>query len=88
MADDAVRAPIGPELDLHPFHPRDIPSVVGDYLREAVLASSSDVRRVLGRWKSVQRAIVQAMLERHPLVAASRMDMRAVRFGTTSRGVP
>jgi len=32
---DPIRIPIGPELDLHTFHPRDIPSVVEEYLHEA-----------------------------------------------------
>jgi DNA-nicking Smr family endonuclease len=61
--------PIGPELDLHPFAPRDIPSVVEEYVRAAHAAGLRRLRLVHGRGRGVQRGIVQATLERHPLVA-------------------
>ena len=67
--DDPVEVPIGPELDLHSFAPRDIPSVVEEYLNEAAAHGLTDVRLVHGRGRGVQRGIVQAALERHPLVA-------------------
>ncbi|MBS1817957.1 MAG: Smr/MutS family protein [Acidobacteria bacterium] len=75
--DDAVVVPIGPELDLHSFQPRDIPSVVDEYLHEAVNAGLAEVRLVHGRGRGVQRGIVQALLERHPLVAAFSDDPRS-----------
>lgn len=64
------RVPIEHELDLHPFHPRDIPSVVDEYITAAYERGFSDVRLIHGRGKGVQRGIVQAVLERHPLVAS------------------
>ena len=67
--DDPVEVPIGPELDLHSFAPRDIPSVVDEYLVEAAAHGLTEVRLVHGRGRGVQRGIVQAALERHPLVA-------------------
>ena len=63
------RVPIEDALDLHPFAPRDIPSVVDEYLRAAHAAGFREVRLIHGRGKGVQRGIVQAALERHPLVA-------------------
>ena len=77
MSDDLVSVPIGPELDLHPFQPRDIPSVVAEYLREAALASIPEVRRIHGRGRGVQRGSVQSVLDRHPLVAEFWDDSRA-----------
>ncbi|MGC4085167.1 MAG: Smr/MutS family protein [Vicinamibacterales bacterium] len=65
---DAVVVPIEPELDLHSFQPRDIPSVVDEYLHAAVAAGFATVRLVHGRGRGVQRGIVQQLLERHPLV--------------------
>ena len=62
------RVPIGPELDLHSFHPKDIPSVVEEYVHAARSAGFGEVRLVHGRGRGVQRAVVQAALERHPLV--------------------
>jgi DNA-nicking Smr family endonuclease len=65
---DPVRLPIEPQLDLHPFAPRDIPSVVEEYVNAAHEAGLREVRLIHGRGKGVQRGIVQAALERHPLV--------------------
>ena len=67
--DKPVDVPIGPELDLHSFAPRDIPSVVEEYVVEAVAKGLTEVRLVHGRGRGVQRGIVQAALEKHPLVA-------------------
>jgi DNA-nicking Smr family endonuclease len=68
VADDAHRVPLERELDLHAFAPADIPSVVDEYIRAAHDADLREVRVVHGRGKGVQRAVVQAVLDRHPLV--------------------
>ena len=64
-----MRIPIEGTLDLHPFSPRDIKSVVEEYVNEAHAAGLSEVRLIHGRGVGVQRGIVQQALERHPLVA-------------------
>ena len=69
MPDDPIRIPIEAELDLHPFAPRDIPSVVQEYVDAAAEAGLTEVRLVHGRGRGVQRGIVQQALERHPRVA-------------------
>ena len=61
--------PIEDVLDLHPFHPRDIPSVVEEYLREAAAKGLREVRLIHGRGRGFQRQVVQELLARHPLVA-------------------
>ncbi|HXW05811.1 MAG TPA: Smr/MutS family protein [Vicinamibacterales bacterium] len=63
------RVPIEPVLDLHAFHPKDIPSVVEEYLFAAHEAGLRELRLVHGRGRGVQRGRVQATLDRHPLVA-------------------
>jgi DNA-nicking Smr family endonuclease len=68
MDDLPHRVPIERELDLHAFAPRDIPSVVDEYVTAAASAGLPDVRIVHGRGRGVQRGIVQATLDRHPLV--------------------
>jgi len=60
--------PIEPELDLHAFAPRDIPSVVEEFVRAAHEAGLRELRLVHGRGRGIQRGIVQQALERHPLV--------------------
>lgn len=62
------RVPIEDSLDLHTFSPKDIPSVVEEYVHAAQEAGLREVRLIHGRGKGVQRGIVQNVLERHPLV--------------------
>ncbi len=69
MDDDAFRLPIDGLLDLHSFAPRDVASVVTEYINEAHAAGLREIRVVHGRGRGVQRGIVQSTLERHPLVA-------------------
>ncbi len=66
---EPVRIPIEDALDLHAFAPRDVPSVVDEYLRECVARGFAEVRLIHGRGIGVQRAIVHSLLARHPLVA-------------------
>jgi DNA-nicking Smr family endonuclease len=66
---DAFPLPIDGTLDLHTFDPRDVPSVVDEYVRAAHAAGLREIRVIHGRGRGVQRGIVQAALERHPLVA-------------------
>ncbi len=67
-AADVVRLPIEPTLDLHPFAPRDIVSVVNEYLQSAHAAGFREVRLIHGRGRGIQRGRVQSTLEEHPLV--------------------
>lgn len=70
VSPDPHRVPIERELDLHPFAPQDVVSVVEEYVRAAAERGLTEVRLVHGRGKGVQRGLVQAALERHPLVEA------------------
>jgi DNA-nicking Smr family endonuclease len=65
---DPHEIPIEDSIDLHTFHPRDIPSVVDEYIRAAHERGLKEVRLIHGRGKGVQRGIVQSVLEKHPLV--------------------
>jgi DNA-nicking Smr family endonuclease len=64
-----MQLPIDGVLDLHAFLPRDVASVVAEYVNEAHRLGLREIRIVHGRGKGVQRGIVQATLDRHPLVA-------------------
>ena len=64
--------PIDTVLDLHTFAPRDVKSLVEEYLRAASEAGLTEIRLIHGRGTGTQRAIVQAVLERHPLVECFR----------------
>jgi DNA-nicking Smr family endonuclease len=62
------RIPIEATLDLHAFAPRDVTSVVEEYVTAAHDAGLREIRLIHGRGRGVQRGIVQQALERHPLV--------------------
>jgi dsDNA-specific endonuclease/ATPase MutS2 len=79
---EPVRVPIESEIDLHAFNPRDIPSVVEEYIEAAADAGFREVRLVHGRGRGVQRGIVQATLDRHPRVLEFRDD-KAAHLGAT-----
>ena len=68
MNDEPVPLPIEDAIDLHTVAPRDIPSVVEEYVNAAHEAGLREVRLIHGRGKGVQRGIVQAALEKHSLV--------------------
>jgi len=70
VVDDPHPIPIEPSLDLHTFQPRDVVSVVEEYVNSAHAAGLREIRLIHGRGKAVQRARVQQALERHPLVEA------------------
>jgi DNA-nicking Smr family endonuclease len=81
----AHRIPIEDHLDLHAFSPRDIKSVVEEYVNAAHGAGIREVRLIHGRGKGVQRGIVQQALERHPLVAEFWDDSDAHLGATVAR---
>jgi DNA-nicking Smr family endonuclease len=68
MEDGPFHVPIEDSLDLHAFAPADVRSVVDEYVREAHAAGFREIRLIHGRGRGVQRSLVQAVLERHPLV--------------------
>jgi dsDNA-specific endonuclease/ATPase MutS2 len=70
--EDVVVMPIEDSIDLHTFAPRDVASVVEEYLYEAQNKGFEEVRIIHGKGKGVQRRIVRGVLERHPAVESFR----------------
>ena len=66
--DEPIAVPIEDALDLHTFAPRDVASVVEEYLAAAAARGFRDVRLIHGRGIGVQREIVRGVLSRHPAV--------------------
>ena len=64
----SYEVPIEGTLDLHSFAPRDISSVVEEYVTEARSQGLVEVRFVHGRGTGVQRRTVHTVLKRHPRV--------------------
>jgi DNA-nicking Smr family endonuclease len=70
--EEPVVLPLEDNLDLHPFPPGDIPSVVEEYLEQCKEAGLTEVRLIHGKGKGVQRNMVRALLSRHPDVLSFR----------------
>ena len=84
--------PIDGTLDLHPFKPLDITSVVEEYVIEAHNQGLVELRFVHGRGIGVQRRAVHTALERHPFVLEfwdapeSRLGATMARIAATAAG--
>ena len=66
--EDPIVLPLEDAIDLHPFAPKDIPSVVEEYLDQCHKAGFHEVRIIHGRGKGIQRQIVRSLLEKYPQV--------------------
>jgi DNA-nicking Smr family endonuclease len=65
---DPVVLPLEDVLDLHPFAPKDIRSVVEEYLTQCCEAGFSSVRVIHGKGRGVQRESIRTLLARLPFV--------------------
>jgi DNA-nicking Smr family endonuclease len=65
----AVPVPITDSFDLHSFLPRDVASVVGDYLAEAKTMGFREVRLIHGKGIGARRAEVRRLLAKREDVA-------------------
>lgn len=72
FGDEPIVLPVEETLDLHTFHPREVKTLVPDYLDEAADSGFTEVRIIHGKGMGALRRTVQAILERHPRVAAFR----------------
>jgi DNA-nicking Smr family endonuclease len=62
QAEGPVEIPITGDLDLHPFDPREVRSVVQEYVRSCRERGILRVRLAHGRGRGVQRAAVRRVL--------------------------
>jgi dsDNA-specific endonuclease/ATPase MutS2 len=75
---------LGDVLDLHTFSPRDVKSLVGDYIDDCAERGFTHVRIIHGKGKGVLREIVHSVLAKHPAVASFRLgDESAGGWGAT-----
>lgn len=65
---EPIRIPIEDFLDLHTFHPRDIPNLIEDYLEECLRLGFVSVRIIHGKGTGTQKMRVQELLRRNPNV--------------------
>ena len=71
---EEVEYPINGILDLHQFHPRDLKSLVPEYLALCREKKIYSVRIVHGKGIGVQREMVHKILERIPWVISYNLS--------------
>ena len=83
--DDApVPLPLDGTLDLHAFRPSEVGDLVAEWIAACHAAGLRELRIVHGKGTGALRRSVQALLARHPLVAAFRSaDEAAGGWGAT-----
>ena len=80
---DSVEIPIDGVLDLHAFAPRDVASVVDEYLWACMQKGILDVRIIHGKGKGVLRRTVHSRLQKHPDVHQYQLDDGPSGWGST-----
>ena len=65
---EPVVLPVEDSIDLHAFSPKDIPSVVEEYIEQCLRSGIYEVRIIHGRGKGIQRRIVRSLLGKHARV--------------------
>ena len=64
LVPDAIEVPIDGVLDLHTFHPRDLRTLIPDYLSECIARGIFQVRIIHGKGTGAVRESVHALLKR------------------------
>jgi DNA-nicking Smr family endonuclease len=80
---EPVRIPIDGVLDLHPFSPKDVKSVIEEYLNACLEEGISDLRIIHGKGKGHLRRTTHALLSRHPQVLDFKLDSGPSGWGAT-----
>lgn len=81
---EPVRIPITDVIDLHTFHPRELTSLIEDYIEECVRLGFRSVRIIHGKGTGALRRLVQSLLSRNPGVLSYKTaDLGGGGWGAT-----
>ncbi len=67
------RIPIEDWIDLHTFSPKEIPSLLEEYLLQCQEMGFREVRIIHGKGRGVQMNIVHSFLRKSPLVESFKL---------------
>ncbi len=67
-----VKLPIEDILDLHTFHPKEIPDLLSDYFAACIDAKIYSVRIVHGKGQGILRERIRSLLKKNSVVAFFR----------------
>lgn len=66
--EEPIHLPIEDVLDLHTFHPKEVPDLLEDYFTECLRAGIYSVRVIHGKGSGMLRKRVHSLLKRNPMV--------------------
>ena len=75
--------PIDGILDLHSFKPKEINSLIPEYITECIDRDIVEIRIIHGKGKGILRRGVHAILERDPRVISFEMAKDRSSWGAT-----
>jgi len=82
--DQEIQLDINGELDLHPFSPKDLKTLIPDYIDECLQREIKEIRIIHGKGKGNIRRSVHALLERNGNVLSYRLgDQNSGSWGAT-----
>jgi DNA-nicking Smr family endonuclease len=65
---EPIAIPIDGVLDLHTFNPKEVSSLIDDYIAACREEGIYHLRIIHGKGKGIQKARVHSILAKHPLV--------------------
>jgi len=68
MTGDPIEIPIDGVLDLHTFSPKEVKSLVPEYIEECLRRGFTEIRIIHGKGTGTLKAIVRGLLEKNPNV--------------------
>ena len=71
--DQPIEFPVEDFIDLHTFLPKEVPSLLKEYLIECAKADILEVRIIHGKGKGILREKVHAFLRKSPLVESYQL---------------
>ncbi|MEO1021778.1 MAG: Smr/MutS family protein [Bacteroidota bacterium] len=83
MSEDPIELPIDGILDLHLFQPKEIKTLIPDYIEACLEKDIVSVRIIHGKGKGVLRRTVHALLDRNPQVVSYRLADDQSSWGAT-----
>ncbi len=80
---EPVKIQIDGNLDLHAFAPKDVVSVVDEYLTACLESGILELRIIHGKGRGILRRTVHAFLKNHPSVSYFKLDSGPSSWGAT-----
>jgi DNA-nicking Smr family endonuclease len=68
----SVQVPIEDTIDLHTFHPKDVPDLLGEYFTACIESGITSVRIIHGKGTGILKMNVMKQLKKNPLVVRFR----------------